>query len=129
MFTIIAVLLPSVLGVKLIDYLYKGLNLKRSLYFFVSLLLISSFINNFLVCVLFKIDSGILVYLNDLPFFFCKYVLISLIINILFALLIVVMMKNVSLEVEVLDEKDKKVKKTKKNSKSIKRVSKKASSK
>lgn len=119
MFMLIAVLIPSVVGVKIIDYLVHGLNLKRTIYWFAILLLISTCLNNIIVYLAFGLDSNILSHLNNLPIFFCKYVLISFIINIVMAFGIVVCMKNFSIEIK--KETIKEEKSVKKNTKVTKK--------
>lgn len=111
MFMLIAVLVPSLVGVKILDYLEKGISLKNGIYYFAILLLFSSVIDNILTYLLFNINSDILTYLNTLPIFFCKYILISVVINVLLAIIIFIIKSNVIFEIEV--EKNEKIPKRK----------------
>jgi hypothetical protein len=114
MYGIIAIFCPSIVGVKLIDYLNK--EEKRGLFYDYIILLISSLVlNNVITYVLFNIHSNIFENLNQLPIYWVKFVIVSVIINIILALLIVVVKKNVSIKVEVVDcEKTKPKTKSKK---------------
>ena len=106
MFALIAVFLPSVIGVKIIDYLIGKLDLKRTIYWFCILLLLSTVVNNIIAYLVFGLDSQILYYLNTLPILFCKYVIISIMLNIILALGIIVCIKNISIEIKTAKIKE-----------------------
>jgi len=95
MFMLIAVLIPSVIGVKVIESLMKEekIDKKRYIYFFLVLLLSSSIINNIISYVLFDVDMNILEFLNTFPIFFVKYCIVSILINVVIAFIIVVILK------------------------------------
>ena len=114
-YAFIAIFLPSVLALKLFDYLNKGISLKNSFYYYAVLLLISSFVNNILSYFLFNMSSNIIdsfIY----PIFFSKYILMSIIVNILIMFIIIVLKNNVKFEINVkksgvYNEKNRKKKK------------------
>lgn len=118
MFAVIAIIGPSIIGLKLLDYLLKGLSKKNIIYYFVILLTLSLALNNAISYLVFNI-TDIFTSLNAFPIYFSKYITISLIINIVLSLLWVVIIKNVSLKIEVerIETDEQKPKKTKKNSK------------
>ena len=116
MFAFIAIFIPSIIGVKIIDYIEKGISLKQSIYHYSILILLSSVFNNLVSYILFHLKSQIIVYLNTLPIYFCKYVIISIVINILLAFIFIIIEKNVSFELEVESINERKSTwKTKKN--------------
>ena len=100
LYAVIAILLPSVFGLKLLDYLKRGISLKNSFYYYMILLLGSSFINNILSYFFFDINSNFIdnfIY----PIFFSKYVLMSVFVNTIIVLIIIVLQNNIQLEVKV----------------------------
>ena len=101
MYTVIELLLPSLFGLKIMDYLLKGLTVKNIIFYYSILLLLSQAINNIIVVSFFDIDKSLWTSLNEVSMFFSNYVLISIVINILLALIFVILIKNVKLEVEV----------------------------
>ena len=100
MYALIALLLPSLLGLKVMDYLLKGLTIKNIIFYYCILLLISQGINNLILVSFFDIDN-LWNSLNDVSNFFSIYILISSVINVLLVLIFVVLIKNIKLEVEV----------------------------
>lgn len=115
MFAIIAVLLPSILGLMFFEYLYKKMNMKQSVYIYVLLLLISCLFNNFICCFAFEVKDSVIVFLENFPMFFFKYVFISITINIILAFVFTSLIKNCSIKVVVSDEENVKKKKAKKS--------------
>jgi len=116
MFTLIAILAPSFLGVKFIEHLLKGLTIRNTIYYYTILLLFSSLLNNLFCNLLWKLNDSILLNLNAYPIFFCKYVILSIIINIILGLVFVVIIKNISFKI-VVEENVKNIKKAKNNNK------------
>ena len=116
MYALIAILAPSILGVKIIDYLNKGLSFKNTIYYFTILLLFSSILNSVIAYSLLNIDDKLFNNLNSSLVLFEEYSLISIFINILLALIVIVVQKNASFTLEVKD-----VKKSKKNEVKTKR--------
>ena len=101
MFTIMAVFLPSLLALKIMDYLLGGLNLKNLILYYGILLLLSQSIGNMIVPSFLDIDKSLWNSLNAGTDFFSLYVLILIIINLLLAGIIVILIKNVKIEIEV----------------------------
>lgn len=114
MYAIIAILLPSVLGVKILDYFNRGLSLKNTIYYFLILVLVSNFLNNIFAHVMFDVSENVFGALNDFPIFFSKFVLVSIIINLFLVFLIVVLQRSLKLEIVAAEEKHNEKKKTKK---------------
>ena len=111
MYALIAMLLPSLFGLKVMDYLLKGLKIKNLIFYYGILLLVSQGINNLIVLSFFDIDNSLWSALNEVSTFFSIYILISIVINILLVLMFVILIKNIKLEVEVkYEEKDKECK-------------------
>lgn len=117
MFAALAILLPSVFGIKFLDYLNKGLSFKNTIYYYLILVLGSNCFNNILSYLLFKVDNNIFSALNEFPVFFSKFVLTSIVINVLLVFIIIIFQKNIKIEVEVKEKNNvkKKTKKIKKN--------------
>lgn len=101
MFAIIAILLPSFLGMKLMDYLLNGLKLKDLILYYGILVLLTQSINNVLVKYYYNLDDNLWNSLNIGTDFFSIYILVSIVINILLVLILVVLIKNIKFEVEV----------------------------
>ena len=101
MFTIMAVFLPSLLALKVMDYLLRGLNLKNLILYYGILLLLSQSIGNMIIPSFLDIDKSLWNSLNAGTDFFSLYVLILIIINLLLAGITVILIKNVKIEIEV----------------------------
>ncbi len=109
MFSLIAVFIPSVLGVKLIDCILKKSDWKRMGYFYCLLLLVSTIINNIIAVSIFGLSSDLLLSLNTDQMVFIKYTIVSIIVNILIAIIIVINVKHLSIDIVVKkNEKSKK---------------------
>ena len=119
MYALIAILAPSIFGVKIIDYFNKGLSLKNTIYYFIILLMFSSVINTAISYLLLNTDMYIFNSINNYPLLFSKYTLISIIINVILAIIIVIAQKNISFNIEVESASD--GKDTSKTKKSIKK--------
>ena len=102
MFALIAILIPSLIGLKIIEYFFKEFNLKDYIYYYLVLLLFTSILNCIVAYSIFHLEANIFYHLNWLPIYFCKYSLISIFVNVLFAFFIVVIVKNISCKIEVL---------------------------
>ncbi len=115
MFGVIALIGPSVIGLKVLEHLLNGLSKKNIFYYFTILLTISVIINNSISYSLFNI-TDVFYHLNNFPIYLAKYVLISIIINIVLALILSIIIKSVRLKIEVekIENIKKKTKSTKK---------------
>ena len=113
MFAIVAILLPSFVGIKLMDHLLKSLKVKDIVIYYGILVLFTQGINNILVKYYYNINDTLWNSLNIGTDFFSIYILVSLIINVLITLLLVVIVKNIKFEVEVAYAKKNNVSNTK----------------
>ena len=111
MLAIIAILFPSVVGLKIIEHFSRKFVLKDYVYYFVFLLLCSTVLNCVVSYLIFHVGFDVFSQLNLYPIYFCKYAIISTIINTLLAFISVIIKKNLNFEIEV-----------KKNEKSVKKV-------
>lgn len=107
---LMAILLPSVLGVKILDYLNKGLDLKNTVYYYFILVLFSNFFNNIFSYLIFKINENIFYSLCEYPILFSKFILVSIVINILLVFLIIILQKNIKIDVVTVSKGSKNVK-------------------
>ncbi len=113
MFAVVAILLPSFVGIKLMDHLLKSLKVKDIVIYYGILVLFTQGINNILVKYYYNINDTLWNSLNIGTDFFSIYILVSLIINVLITLLLVVIVKNIKFEVEVAYAKKNNVSNTK----------------
>lgn len=111
MYGLIALFFPSVVGIKLLDYLKRGLNLKNTIYYYLIFVLCSNLVSVFLSVYIIGMLSDPFEAINRFPIVFSEYVLISLFINVILCFLTIIIQKNVKLEiVEKKNEKKKKKK-------------------
>ena len=101
MLAFVAIFVPSIIGLKLVDYYYQGLSNKRCIYYYSFLLLFSLIINSILVNVLFGLDKDMIKYLNFHLVYFAIYSFASIIINIIIAFVIIVVKEKVTITLEV----------------------------
>ena len=59
MYTLISILLPSVIGVKIIEHINKGLSLKNTAYYYLILLTLSTILNSLISFFCFKVEDTI----------------------------------------------------------------------
>ncbi len=119
MYSLFVFFIPSILGVKLIDYFGKGLSLKNTLYTYVYLLTFSFMGNVTVAYKLFEITGDIFQTINSYPMLFVKMALVSIVINVVFAFIWLIVRKNVEFKIEVVENE----KKNKANTKSSKKAS------
>ncbi len=100
MLALIALLGPSIIGLKFLEHLLKEINIKNMVYYFTILLTLSLTLNNIISALLFKVNN-VFNALNSYPLYFSKYVLVSLIINLLLALFLSVIIKYIKINVKV----------------------------
>ncbi len=127
MYALLAILGPSIIGLKLLDYFKKGLNIKNIIYYYLSLLVLSSACTNIIVYYLLETKKDLFDLLSNSTFFFGQYTLINTLVNIILVLIIYVFIKNVSFdiivkEVDTGDRKNKKEKTPKQRFNKIKEV-------
>lgn len=68
-YALIAILIPSVLGIKILDYLNRGLSLKNTIYYYFILVMLSNFFNNIFSYLFFKVDENTFYALCEYPIF------------------------------------------------------------
>ena len=107
---IIAILVPSVLGVKFFDYLNRGLSLKNTIYYYLILVLFSNILTVCLSYLVMNIGDNVFYNIWYYPIIFVKYTAISVVLNVCLVLFITVLKKNISFEV-ISGEKKKKTNK------------------
>lgn len=101
MYSLIAILGPSVIGLKLMDYFKKGLNIKNVIYYYLILLVLSSASTNIIVYYLLSTKGELFDLLNNSVLYFGEYTLINVLVNIIWALIIYILCKNISFDVVV----------------------------
>ena len=114
MVAFIAVFLPSVIGVKVLDYLEKGLSLKNIVFYYIILVTLSLEFNSVFSYLFLHVDSELTNNLNNYPGILSKFLLISIIINIILSVLFYVLKRNFSFDIEV-KQNEKNKKRSKKN--------------
>lgn len=110
-YCLIATMLPSVFGVKILDYLNKNLSLKNIIFYYLILVLCSNIFNCFFAYLLFGVNSNLLSNISEYPILFCKFSMLSIVINVILSLIILIIQKNVKIEVVVDKNENKKHKK------------------
>lgn len=120
MFGVIAVLIPSVIGIKLFDYLRKGLSLKNTIYYYLIFLGISWIICSSLGSSLFEVNNNLFIKLCNDPFLFSEFTGLNILINVILAILTEVIIRNIKINIttekvnkKVISNEKKKTKKTK----------------
>lgn len=113
MYILFVFFIPSILGLKIIDYFNKGLNLKNTIYAYVYLVFFSFVFNITFSYKLFGVTGDVLQILNYYPMLFVKMALVSIIINIILAIIWLTVQKNMQFKLEVVginnEKKDKKI--------------------
>lgn len=123
MFSLIAIFGPCIIGLKLLDYLKKGLSIKNSIYYYLVLLVLSSACTSIIVYYLFGTKNKLFELLNNSVLYFGEYTLINVLVNIILVLIIYIFIKNVSFKVVVEEVKnERKTKTSKKHFNKIKKV-------
>lgn len=110
LYGLLAVLVPSLIATKLLDYLNKGLSLKNTIYYYFILLGLSSCFDAVLSKILFGVESSLFNSIDDKPILFSKFMIMSIIINVFIVLIIMYFQKNLSIDIvyKKVNEKKKK---------------------
>ncbi len=130
MYSMFALFIPSMIGVRINNYFNKDLKVKNIIYNYITLLFFSFVINVLIVYSLFQVKENIFDAINQNTILFVQCAGISMVVNVIFVLIGLVIQKNVQFKVEVEKNEDKavsgKVKKatSKSNAKSGKTTSK-----
>ncbi len=101
MYTVMATFLPSLVGLKVMDYLLRGLTKKNLIFYYGILLILSQTIVNIIAVNKLDIEKSLWDSLNMGTEFFSIYVLISIATNLLLAVIFTLIIKNIKIEVEV----------------------------
>ena len=130
MYSMFALFIPSMIGVRINNYFNKDLKVKNIIYNYITLLFFSFVINAFIMYSLFNVKENIFDAINQNTILFVQCAGISMVVNVILVLIGLVIQKNVQFKVEVEKNEDKavsgKVKKatSKSNAKSGKTTSK-----
>lgn len=108
--SLIVYLLPSIIGIKVYEVLTKNKNIKDIIINYLSLILLSNFILMIILYIKNKFEYNLTEFIETNMSFSIKYILISIIINIILGYIYSIMNKNVSFKLERInqDEKGKK---------------------
>lgn len=103
-------LLPSIIGIKIYNVLTKNNNIKDLIINYLSSVLISNLIIMIILAIKNKFQYNLTEFIETNMSFSIKYILISIIINIILGYIYSIMNKNVSFKLERInqDEKGKK---------------------
>lgn len=118
MYALCVFLIPSIIGVRIIDYFNKGLTIKNWIYDYIILFLFSFIINIFIVQNVFGVSENVFMTINSDLMLFEYMTIISVMVNIVLVFIGLFVQRNVSfrLEIEIDDKLSKKNKKiSKKN--------------
>lgn len=110
MCSLIVYLLPSIIGLKIYEVLTKNKNIKDLIINYLSLILLSNFILMNILYIKNKFEYNLTEFIESNMSFSIKYILISIIINIILGYIYSIMNKNISFKLERInqDEKGKK---------------------
>lgn len=108
--SLIVYLLPSIIGLKIYEVLTKNKNIKDIIINYLSLILLSNFILIIILYIKNKFEYNLTEFIESNMSFSIKYILISIIINILLGYIYSIINKDVSFKLERInqDEKGKK---------------------
>ncbi len=108
--SLIVYLLPSIIGLKIYEVLTKNKNIKDIIINYLSLILLSNFILMIILYIKNKFEYNLTEFIESNMSFSIKYILISIIINILLGYIYSIINKDVSFKLERInqDEKGKK---------------------
>lgn len=108
--SLIVYLLPSIIGLKIYEVLTKNKNIKDIIINYLSLILLSNFILMIILYIKNKFEYNLTEFIESNMSFSIKYILISIIINIILGYIYIIINKDVSFKLERInqDEKGKK---------------------
>lgn len=101
MYVFFALFVPSIIGVRIINYFNKDLKIKDMIYNYITLLLFSFVINNFVLFNFFGVKENIFNKLNSDIMLFVWISLISIAVNIILCFIGLVVQKNMEFKIEV----------------------------
>ena len=108
--SLIVYLLPSIIGLKIYEVLTKNKNIKDIIINYLSLILLSNFILIIILYIKNKFEYNLTEFIESNMSFSIKYILLSIIINIILGYIYSIINKDVSFKLERInqDEKGKK---------------------
>lgn len=107
---IMILVLPSILGIRIIQKIKKNVDMRELIMCFLLLVLFSNFLIMIPIILLNGFDGNILTYINEHYMFSFKYELLSIFINCILPVLFIIIEKYIQVDVEVKDEKQKRKK-------------------
>lgn len=104
MYSLLIILLPSVLGLKIINHLCVKMKNKELLFNYLLLVLFSNMVCMGLVVLLNNFDENLCLYIDEHLKFAFKYLLLLIITNTLLGFVFSVSIKNFKIKLEVKNE-------------------------
>lgn len=104
-------LLPSIIGIKIYNVLTKNNNIKDLIINYLSLVLSSNFILMIILYIKNKFEYNLTEFIETNMLFAIKYILISIIINIILGFIYSIINKNISFKLERIKQNETRKKK------------------
>lgn len=104
---LIVYLLPSIIGIKIYEVLTNNKDIKDLIINYLSLVLLSNFILIIVIYIKNKFEYNLTEFIENSMLFSIKYIMISIIINILLGYLYSIINKNVSFKLERINKNGK----------------------
>jgi len=98
-------LLPSILGLKIISHLYPKKTNRDLIFYYLLLILFSNVICMLFVVLVNKFDGNLCMYIGDHLKFSLKYVFLSIFTNVILGFVFSILIKNFKISLEVKNEK------------------------
>lgn len=108
--SLIVYLLPSIIGLKIYEVLTKNKNIKDIIINYLSLILLSNFILMIILYIKNKFEYNLTEFIESNMSFSIKYILISIIINIILGYIYSIINKDVSFKLERINQDEKRKK-------------------
>ena len=102
--SLIVYLLPSIIGLKIYEVLTKNKNIKDIIINYLSLILLSNFILMIILYIKNKFEYNLTEFIESNMSFSIKYILISIIINIILGYIYSIINKDVSFKLERINQ-------------------------
>lgn len=105
MYSLLVLLLPSIIGLKFMDLLNKFKSIKDFIIYYLMLVLFSNYLCIFIVVAINKFNENLFSYIENHLTFSFKYLTLLIIINLLLAFIFSIIIKNFNISLEVKHEK------------------------
>ena len=105
--SLIVYLLPSIIGLKIYEVLTKNKNIKDIIINYLSLILLSNFILIIILYIKNKFEYNLTEFIESNMSFSIKYILLSIIINIILGYIYSIINKDVSFKLERINQNEK----------------------